>query len=68
MMTSMSDSVNAESRRHLRAACAAVVASRSLSTADSRNRSTLGASSEPTVAWKFSPSSGSFTQLTRPNQ
>jgi hypothetical protein len=39
----MPDSVNAESRRHLRAACAAVVASRSLSTADSRNRSTLGA-------------------------
>ena len=35
MMTSMSDSVNAESRRHLRAACAAVMASRSLSTADS---------------------------------
>ena len=64
----MSDSVSAQSRRQLRGpACAAVVASRSSSTGDSRNRSTFRASSDPTVAWKFSLSSGSFTQLTRPN-
>jgi len=35
--------------------------------ADPLNRSTLRASSSPTVARKFSPSSGMFTQCTRPS-